>query len=108
MEQFFPNVCPKCGHPFPKEPADPRAVVQSARARHFIERHGPSVGTAILRSDPFFSQPFCYLGPVYGESGDERRLNVVWLNWPVEVVKIRRSNYIIEWSTTDPTGRSPE
>lgn len=103
LEQFFPDVCPKCGHEFRKEPVATRDVARSERVKHFTDRHPGAIGTATLRSDPFFSQPFCYLGPVYGETGNDRRLNVVWLNWPVEVVKMRRSNYIVTWSGADPT-----
>ena len=85
VEQFFPAVCPKCGHSFGE---------RSDRARHFRTSHADAIGTAVWLDDVQFAREFVFLGPTAGMIG---AWNVVWLDWPVEVVRMRHGRYVVQW-----------
>ena len=86
----FPHTCPKCGQPT-------RAVTVE---RHVRGEHPNSIGNATFAGDPDFSQAFFYVGPVPGVT--RRQWYVVWLNWPLQIVKIAPAEWIIVWAGTDP------
>ena len=90
LEHRFPDVCPKCGHPIRK--------TREARRRHFEQSHADAIGTAVWIDNVEFAREFVYLGPVHGE----RRWWVMWLDWPIEIVKMDSTRYVVSWRGTGP------
>lgn len=86
IEPRFPAVCPKCGAEFIRG--------QRYRAQHFRSAHADAIGRATWIDDATFSREFVYLSPTMGSSG---LWNVVWLDWPVEVVRMRHERYVVQW-----------
>lgn len=89
-EESFPDVCVKCNAP----------IRASIAERHFRASHGDAIGRATFARDPEFSREFLYLRPVPGVL--ERVWYVIWLDWPVQVVRLVKREWIIGWPGTDP------
>lgn len=81
----FPEACPKCGAPL--RPA--------VAARHFRDSHPGAIGLAVFEADPLFGREFVYIEPVSGVV--ETTWNVVWLDFPVQIVKLLVKDWLISW-----------
>lgn len=92
VEHRFPRVCPKCGEAF--------VVIRRDVPMHFRLHHKGAIGRAILRLDSSFDREFAYISPVEGAGG--ARWNVVWLDWPVEIVRMTVEDWVIQWLGPDP------
>jgi hypothetical protein len=90
VEPGIPDACPKCGRP----------TRAAAIARHFTLTHQDAIGTATFSRDVDFTRTFVYIGPVHGVVG--RQWYIVWLDWPLQVVRIAPADWLIVWAGTDP------